>query len=140
MKYLIFCCFCLLALLFSCAPELEEPAEVLRAYQASYDKNDFEAAAAYCTPTMQQQLQVLEEMLAMDLDSTILETEFLQLDCRVSNDSAFCDAILKDQYETYPAAFLLLRSSKGWLVDLPFEEAIDYNKEVIDARDSLLNQ
>ena len=124
----------------SCEAIVNTPELVIRQYQTHYDKNEFKAAAAFCTPAMQQQLVVLEEMLDGDLDSTLLETEFLKLDCAVRNDSAFCLALLKDQYETYPASFLLLQSKRGWLVDLPVEESIDYNEEVLDALDSLIRQ
>jgi hypothetical protein len=113
----------LVTLFFSCKKQEElpnTPADVLKAYQAFYDENDFEQAGLLATPAEQKRLQDLAKMLAMEsADSTVLKTAFLSMNCRVKADSAFCKCRLKDQYETYEEEYVLLRIKKQWLVDAP---------------------
>jgi hypothetical protein len=108
---------------FSCKKQEElpnTPADVLRAYQAFYDENDFEQASIFATPAEQKRLKDLAKMLAMEpADSTVLQTTFLSMNCRVKGDSAFCKCRLKDQFEAYEEEYVLLRIKKQWLVDAP---------------------
>jgi len=146
--YLSGCLLVLISLLLACQPESVEsgetvnrsPEEVLRAYQAHYDRNQFEEAKELSTPAEQERLDELAEIIAMEVsDSTVLETVFEELNCSVSGDTARCLCTLRDQYEQYQANFQLVRSSGGWLVDAPHEEQLRIDEELDRIMDSLLN-
>lgn len=125
----------LLAVLGSCASgEQQEdertasrpsagPAEVVRDYQQFVDRNQFERAKVLSTREEQQRLDELAKMLAGELqDSTILESEFLELECETKGDLANCYCRIRDQYETYEMVYTLVRRRGRWLIAAPEEE------------------
>ena len=109
-------------------------------YQAYVDQNEFDKAGQLSTAAEQKRLKELEMMIADDGDAAILATTFDRINCRVAQDTAFCDCKLTDQYESYEAEFVLLRSKDAWLVDLPREEAVEYDEEIESMLDSLFEE
>ena len=66
---------------------------------------------------------VLARIIAEDLlDSTVLTTRFLNIDCRQQNDVTYCYCLVEDQYERYETEFKLVRAGGRWLVDAPDED------------------
>lgn len=125
-------------LLWSCESDPQTPPdEVVRMYQAYVDQNEFAQAALLSTPAEQKRLKELEQMIAMDMDSTILETLFERIDCEIQRDTARCTCLLEDQYESYTALFVLVKPNGDWLIDLPEEEEIEYDEDMEAIMDSL---
>ncbi len=113
------------------------PEAVVREYQAFVDQNQFEQAQALSTPAERQRLQDLAEMIE-NFDSTVFHTEFLSIECTQTADSAVCRCKLQDQYETYVMDYNLLRLEGEWLVDVAYEDNINFQEEeIIKALDSL---
>lgn len=128
-----------LSFLWSCEADPDTPPEeVVQMYQAYVDQNKFDQAAQLSTPSEQKRLQELEQMIAGDMDSTILKTVFERIDCQVQKDTARCTCLLADQYESYTALFTLVKPSGNWLIDLPEEDEIEYDEELESILDSLL--
>lgn len=135
----LFLCFSLVACLWSCESDpATPPDEVVRMYQAYIDQNQFDQAAQLSTSAEQKRLQELEQMIAADMDSTILETTFERIDCEIQSDTARCTCLLEDQYEAYTAMFILVKNSGNWLIDLPEDEEIEYDEDLEAIIDSLL--
>lgn len=135
----LFLWFSLLACLWTCESDpATPPEEVIRMYQAYIDQNQFDQAAQLSTPAEQKRLQELEQMIAADVESTILETTFERIDCEIQSDTTRCTCLLEDQYEAYTAMFVLVKSNGNWLIDLPEDEAIEYDEELEAIIDSLL--
>jgi len=111
-------------ILWGCQPDpaadRASPEEVLRAYQDFIDKNQFVQAELLSTPAEQKRLEEMAVMLrSMPEDSTLLETRFLNIDCRVEGDTARCRCRVEDQYERYEQQYRLVRIDGRWLVDVP---------------------
>lgn len=124
--------------LWSCEADPETPPdEVVRMYQAYIDQNEFAQAALLSTSAEQKRLQELAQMIAGDMDSTILETVFERIDCQIQRDTARCTCLLEDQYEAYSALFVLVKPNGNWLIDLPEEEEIEYDEDLEAIMDSL---
>lgn len=116
------------------------PEKVLEMYQKHYDNNEFEKAKAFSTIAEQQRLDELAGIIAMEIvDSTILETTFLSIDCKTQKDTAICICNMQDQYEQYEADYQLVRQGAFWLVDAPHEEHLRIDEELDRLMDSLLN-
>lgn len=127
--------------LWACESDPEtSPDEVVRMYQAYVDQNKFDQAAMLSTPAEQKRLEELEQMIAADIDSTILETVFERIDCQIQSATAKCTCLLKDQYESYTALFSLVKSDGNWLIDVPEEEEIEYDEDLEAIMDSLFQE
>lgn len=100
------------------------PEDVIRAYQAYYDNNQFEEAKQLSTQAEQQRLNDLTKMMSsLSADSTKLKTVFVHLQCQTKGDTSLCECLLKDQDGTYNVQYRLLRIKGQWLVDAPQESA-----------------
>lgn len=147
-SYLLFSCsFILLAL--SCHTEQFDnqihreltPEKVLEMYQKHYDRNEFEKAKGFSTIAEQHRLDVLANIIAMEvMDSTILKTTFISIDCKTQQDTAICVCNMQDQYEQYNAKYQLVKQGAFWLVDAPHEEYLHNDEELDRFMDSLLNK
>jgi hypothetical protein len=135
--------YLLLALpfLWACESEPETPPdEVIRMYQAYVDQNEFMKAGRLSTAAEQKRLEELAQMIAGDMDSTVLETIFQRIDCQITGNTARCACLLEDQYETYSSLFILTKTQGNWLVDLPEEGEIEYDEDMEAIMDSLFQQ
>lgn len=115
------------------------PEEVLREWHRHFDNNRFEAARQLSTDKMRLMLDDLEAILSeMDLDSSIIQTNFLELKCTESGDEATCSGLIKDPElnEIYRDSFFLVKQNGRWLVDL----TEDVFEEVEDAENALFNE
>lgn len=112
--------------LFSCQrePKLPNtPEEVVRQYQAYYDKNLFEEAKALSTPAERQRLDDLKSIIESEpADSTIFTTTFISIQCQAQQDTAVCLCEVKDIEEPYTTEYKLVRINGQWLIDAPEEE------------------
>lgn len=126
MKRFLLLCSPLLLLLLSCKrePKLPNtPEEVVRQYQAYYDKNEFEKAKELSTVAERQRLDGLKSIIESEPpDSTIFTTTFLSIHCTTKQDSATCSCEVKDMEEPYTTEYKLVRINGQWLVDAPEEE------------------
>ncbi|MCB0640147.1 MAG: hypothetical protein KDC44_00845 [Phaeodactylibacter sp.] len=119
-------------------PKSASPEEVLREWHRHFDNNRFEAARQLSTEKMSLMLDDLEAILSeMDLDSSIIQTNFLELKCTESGDEATCSGLIKDPEldEIYRDSFFLVRQNGRWLVDLTedvFEEVEDTDTELFE--------
>lgn len=135
--YLLFA----LSFLWACEADPDTPPdEVIRMYQAYIDQNEFIKAGHLSTAAEQKRLEELAQMIAGDMDSTILETVFQRIDCQITGNTARCTCLLEDQYEAYSSLFILTRSKGNWLVDLPEEGEIEYDEDLEAIMDSLFQQ
>ncbi|HMQ47040.1 MAG TPA: hypothetical protein PKA00_06325 [Saprospiraceae bacterium] len=142
-NYLLLATACLICL-NACKNESKKdqtPEEVLQEYQGYIDRNEFDAAKQLSTPAGQNWLSELAEIISMEQpDSTILNTEFLTMNCTGEGDTLICACQMRDQYEQYPAEYILVRINERWLVDAPREEII-IEDDIIEAiPDSLLEK
>lgn len=114
--------------LYSCASEPSEPLPntpetVVKAYQKYLDENDFKAAKKLSTKDERQRLDMIAQMLEDEpLDSTLMNTTFLKLDCKATTESATCYYTIKEFGELFSDSFLLVNQRGQWLVDVIEEE------------------
>ena len=112
------------------------PEEVLKEYQKFFDKNEFEQAKRYSTPTGRRWIDDIAPMImSEEEESTIMTTIFHSIDCVTKADTAICDCKLQDANEFYTASYRIVKINGQWLVDAPDEEeTIDYedNEEIIE--------
>lgn len=119
----------------------QTPEEVLQEYQGYIDRNEFEAAKELSTPAGQNWLTELAEIIAMEQpDSTLLNTEFLAMNCSGQGDTLICACQMRDQYEEYPAEYILVKMNDRWLVDAPQDEIIIEDDIIESIPDSLLEE
>lgn len=115
---------------------LDTPEDVVRQYQSFMDSSKFDKAKLLSTPKGADLMDALASAFADEpLDSSILHTVFLELNCTERGDSAFCACKLKDEYETYDARFTLIKLDGRWLVDPPDEEAdesLEFSEEWLE--------
>lgn len=101
----------------------QTPEEVIRKYQAYYDKNQFDEAKLLSTPRERQRLDSFKELLEGEpADSTIYTTTFLSINCTVNQDTARCLCEVQDVEEPYTTQFKLLKIKGQWFMDAPEEE------------------
>ncbi len=107
------------------------PETVVRQYQALMDSNRFERAALLSTPDGKAMLNMLAQIMAGDPpDSSIVHTNFLDLNCTLQEEStAICNCLLRDEYEEYASQFKLLKIDGQWLVDIPEEDELEMSEE-----------
>lgn len=133
----------LLAILGACrnqpAPETPNagplpntPEAVVRQYQAFLDSNLFDQARLLSTPRAADFLEMLAQMISDEpMDSSVVHTSFLKIDCTERGDTAVCICLAQDEFEEYETEFRLLRMAGQWLVDLPEEGEIEGAEEMM---------
>ena len=109
------------------------PEEVVRTYQAFIDNNDFEKAMAMSSPQERARLKIWAGRILSNQyrDSTILNTIFLDVDCEIAEEKAYCLCLVEDDYERYQTEYVLVRIGSQWLVDAP-EETFEIDQESIN--------
>jgi hypothetical protein len=108
------------------------PEEVIRRYQAYYDKNQFDEAKQLSTLRERQRLDSFKELLEGEpADSTIYTTTFLSMSCKVNLDTARCSCEVKDVEEPYTTEFKLVRIKGQWLMDAP-EEQVEREEDFME--------
>ena len=119
-------------------PKSASPEEVLRLWHDHFDNNRFEDAKLLSTDQTIAFLQDMELLLSgMDMDSSIIQTQFLELKCVEKEDLATCNGLIKDPElnEIYRDSFFLLKQDGRWLVDIPadiFEEPSDQDLQLFE--------
>lgn len=111
----------------ACASEPDPqstPRELLRHYLELVDGNRYDQARQLSTPAEQARLREVETILAGEpADSSLLDTEILDMDCLTSGDTAICRCLLQDQYaEAYVQYFRMLKRRRAWYMDTPLSE------------------
>jgi hypothetical protein len=116
------------------------PEDVIKAYQAFYDKNQFDEAKKLSTQAEQQRLNDVAKMvISFSADSTQLKTIFVHLECQTKGDTSLCECLLKDQDGTYNVQYRLIRFKGQWLVDAP-QESMDAPDKLLESGiDTLIN-
>lgn len=113
-------------------PEL--PEEVIRQYQASIDSNRFEQAKLLSTVAGKNWIDTLSRIINSsgdDMDSTLLQTQFVQIDCQMKVDTAICNCLANDRDGSYEILYTLIREENKWKVDAPEEEDLWIDEELI---------
>ena len=119
-------------LVAACQPDQKKdplsPEEVLKIYQAHFDKNEFNEAMGYSTEAGINWIQDIAPMIRGEFgEETIMNTVFHKIDCKIVLDTANCQCLLEDDTETYEAFYRLIKVNEEWLVDAPDEEhSIEY--------------
>ncbi len=111
-----------------------QPAEVIRRYQASIDSNHFLQAKLYSTLSGQAWIDTLSKIInssGEDLDSTLLQTQFLQIDCQIQQDTALCNCLAEDQDGKYEMTYTLLKVDEKWKVEAPEEDDLWIDEQMI---------
>lgn len=100
------------------------PKEVVKAYQAYYDKNEFQQAKQLSTERGKVQLEEIKKAIANEPpDSTVFTTTFLDMNCEIMVNRAVCKCFVKDNYEDrYTTVYHLVEENGQWLVDAPEED------------------
>lgn len=99
------------------------PEAVVRRYQAYVDSNRFELAQRLSTPRSAPLHEMMATIVAdTPMDSSLINTQFITINCEEKEDTAICTCLLRDEYEEYESAYLLVKVDGRWLVDLPEEE------------------
>lgn len=108
------------------------PENFIQQYQQWLDKNDFEKAEEYATELEKVRLNNVKNFVFKTqetLDSSLLKTSFLAINCLPKGQHTICVCKMKDQFEVYDNTFYLKKSSAKWLMDAPPEEAQIYQDE-----------
>lgn len=109
------------------------PEQTVRLFQGYMDKNLFDEAKKLCTPNEQKRLTALvDELNGSYLDSTVLHTKFLELDCTVEDRTAYCFCRVEDEYEQYEMEYILVRRSGRWLIDIPENSGVPETDKIVD--------
>lgn len=99
------------------------PEEVVRQYQAYVDSNQFQLAQKLSTPRSAPLHEMMAAIVAdTPTDSSLIHTQFVNLNCNIQQDTAICNCLLRDEYEEYESEYILVKVDDRWLVDLPDEE------------------
>jgi hypothetical protein len=108
------------------------PENFIQQYQQWLDVNDFEKAEKCATEEEKLRLNDLKKFVFKTqetLDSSLLKTSFLAINCLPKGEHTICVCKMKDQFEIYDNTFYLKKSSGKWLMDAPPEEAQIYQDE-----------
>lgn len=144
MRLLLFINTILLLCIFACqqgAQQAETPEDVLMQYQKHIDNNQFEEAKKLSTTAGKEWLSELASIIEDEQpDSTIMNTQFISINCQKEGEVLVCECVLEDQYEKYTAAYRLIQQNGQWLVDAPEEEIIIENDIIEALPDSLLEE
>lgn len=112
--------------------EMGSPENFVQQYQGWLDVNDFEKAEGHATEEEKLRLNDLKKFVFKTqetLDSSLLKTSFLAINCLPKREHVICVCKMKDQFEIYDNTFYLKKSSSKWLMDAPPEEAQIYQDE-----------
>lgn len=144
MRLLLFISTIFLLFIFACqqtAQQAKTPEEVLMQYQKYIDNNQFEEAKKLSTAAGKEWLSELASIIEDEQpDSTLMNTQFLSINCQEEGDILVCDCVLEDQYEKYTATYRLVKEEEQWLIDAPEEEIIIENDIIEALPDSLLEE
>lgn len=112
----------------------QTPEEVVRRYQAYIDSNYFAQAQQLSTVRSAPLHEMMAEIVAnTPADSSLIHTEFLDIQCTTEQDTAVCICRLRDEYETYQSEYILVRVDGRWLVDLPEETGeVELDEETME--------
>ena len=91
-----------------------------------------EKAEEYATKEEKLRLNDLKKFVFKTqetLDSSLLKTSFLAINCLPKGEHTICVCKMKDQFEIYDNTFYLKKSSGKWLMDAPPDEAQIYQDE-----------
>jgi hypothetical protein len=108
------------------------PEDFIEQYQQWLDVNDFEKADEYATEEEKLRLMDLKKFVFKTqetLDSSLLKTSFLAINCLPKGEHTICVCKMKDQFEVYDNTFYLKKSAGKWFMDAPPEEAQIYQDE-----------
>jgi hypothetical protein len=106
--------------------------DFIRQYQKWLDVNDFEKAAENATREEKLRLENLKKFVFKTqetLDSSLLQTTVLDVNCLPKDEHTICACRMKDQFEVYDITFYLKKLNNRWLMDAPPEEAQIYQDE-----------
>ncbi len=112
----------------------QQPEEVIRRYQAHIDSNRFEQAKQYSTEAGKVWIDTLSKIIISsgeDLDSTLLETRFLNISCNTRQDTAFCNCLAVDQDGEYEVVYQLIRENNRWKVEAPENDDLWIDEQLI---------
>ena len=87
------------------------------------DKNNFRAAKKLSTKAERERLNMIKHMIEDEpMDSTIMNTNFLKLDCKEGGEKAICYYTIEEFDELFSDSFLLVNQRGQWLIDVIEEE------------------
>jgi hypothetical protein len=112
----------------------EQPETVIQQYQAHIDSNRFEQAKMLSTDAGKIWIDTLSRIInssGEELDSTLLQTKFLKIDCQIKQDTALCNCLASDQDGAYEIAYTLIRQANQWKVDAPEEDDLWIDEQLI---------
>lgn len=115
-------------------PYPEQPEEVIKIYQAHVDSNRFEQAKRFSTAAGQAWLDTLSNVIlgsGAEMDSTLLQTRFLKIDCQVRQDTAICNCLATDQDGPYEVLYQLVRQEGRWKVEAPDNDDLFIDEQLI---------
>jgi hypothetical protein len=118
----------------SVTPYPEQPEAVIRQYQAHIDSNRFEQAKMLSTEAGKTWIDTLSKIINSseeELDSTLLQTQFLKIDCQIKQDTALCNCLASDQDGAYEVAYTLIRQANQWKIDAPKEDDLWIDEQLI---------
>lgn len=118
-------------------PYPEQPEEVIKIYQAHVDSNRFEQAKRFSTPDGQAWLDTLSNIIinsGEEMDSTLLQTRFLKIDCQIVRDTAVCNCLATDQDVKYEMTYQLLREEGKWKVKAPENDDLYIDEQAIQEK------
>ncbi len=121
----------------------QQPEEVIRHYQAHIDSNRFEQAKTYSTEGGKAWIDTLSKIISSssdDLDSTLLHTSFLNIDCKIQQDTAFCNCLAVDQDGEYEVLYQLIRQDGKWKIEAPKEDELWIDEQLIQDMIQQFNQ
>lgn len=111
-----------------------QPEGVIRLYQAHIDSNRFDQAKLYSTLAGKIWVDTLSRIInssGEEMDSTLLQTQFLQINCQIEQDTAVCNCLASDQDGPYEVLYTLIREKNQWKVDAPKEEDLWIDEQLI---------
>lgn len=100
------------------------PEAVVRLYQSFLDANKFDEAKRLGTTAEQERLEMLKGIITGELlDSTVVQTNFIALNCNKEGDKALClGRYIAEENEEYEDTFRLTKINEKWLIDITSED------------------
>ena len=94
------------------------PDSVVQAWQFYIDKNQFAEARRLSSAAVLPEVDLIEQQMQYEIaDSTIINTNFVNITCQEIVDTAWCDCLIEFEGEEYPDRYRLLRVNGQWLMD-----------------------
>lgn len=136
---------CLLMLLISCQNDSKNSSEntaithpttpegVVRLWQTHIDKNEFNAAKVLSTKRGKDWINGIQAFLeGENMDSIITTTNFLNMNCVENGMDAYCVYFFKsEEGDMFQDTFFLKKESNLWLVDIPEDEGVPTEEELM---------